>query len=199
MMKQHFANVKFLAFVSALLCMFMLGASIVSAQTTTGTVSGQILDSTGAIVTTAKVTITNDGTGVSQTITTSSAGTFHLPSMLPGIYTLVVEATGFKKFVRKNFVIVANQENVADAKLDVGTLSETVEVSVGSAQVETTSATLNNDFDSKDVLQVPVVGGAAYSALNLSVLAPNTVAQPGGTVGVGGSIGGTRPRDNNFT
>jgi len=63
-------------------------------------------------------------------------------------------------------------------------MSETVEVSVGAAQVETTSASLNNDFDSKDVLQVPVVGGAAYSALNLSILAPNTVAQPGGTVGV---------------
>src|SRR5260221_3447463 len=150
MMKQHFANVRLSAFVSALLCVLMLAASIASAQTTTGMVSGQIVDSTGAAVTTARITITNEGTGVSQVVTASSAGTFHLPSVLPGSYTVVVEASGFKKFVRKNFVILANQDNVADTKLDVGTMSETVEVSVGSAQVETTSATLNNDFDSKD-------------------------------------------------
>src|SRR5436305_11926069 len=107
MMKQNFVNVRLSAFVSALLCVFMLAASIASAQTTTGTVSGQILDSTGAVVTNAKVTITNEGTGVSQVITTSTAGTFHLPSILPGNYTLAVEASGFKKFVRKNLIVIA--------------------------------------------------------------------------------------------
>jgi len=50
MMRQHFVSVRLLAFVSALLCVFMLAGSIASAQTTTGTVSGQILDSTGAVV-----------------------------------------------------------------------------------------------------------------------------------------------------
>src|SRR6202022_1297222 len=53
--------------------------------------------------------------------------------------------------------------------------------------------------DSNQVLNVPVTGGLAFSALNLAMLAPNTIATPGGTQGVGGAIGGTRPRDNNFT
>lgn len=198
-MKQDVKSVRFMAFVLTLAGIFLLAAGIAAAQSKTGTMRGQILDPTGAAVSSAKVTITNDATQVSQTVTASSAGTFQLPSVLPGSYTVVVEALGFKKFVKKDVLVLADQDNVADARLDVGTASETVEVSAGAAQVETTSAALNNDFDSKDVLQVPVVGGATYSALNLSILAPNTVAQPGGTVGVGGSIGGTRPRDNNFT
>jgi hypothetical protein len=178
---------------------FLVVAQLAVAQSTTGTLRGQALDPTGAAVAGSQVTVTHEATQVSQTTTTSSAGTYNFPSVLPGNYTVVVEAKGFKKYVKKGVAVSANQENVADARLDLGTASETVEVSAGYAQVETTSAALNNNFDSKDVLNVPVVGGTLYSALNLAILAPNTIAQPGGTTGVGGAIGGTRPRDNNFT
>src|SRR5258707_375505 len=178
---------------------FLVFGQLAAAQSTTGTLRGQVLDPTGASVAGSQVTVTNEATQVSQTTTTSSAGTYNFPSVLPGTYTVVVETRGFKKYVKKSVAVFANQENVADARLDIGTASETVEVSAGVAQVETTSAALNNDFDSKDVLNVPVVGGTLYSALNLAILAPNTIAQPGGTTGVGGAIGGPRPRDNNFT
>src|SRR5207248_1679791 len=66
--------------------------------------------------------------------------------------------------------------------------------------IQTTSFTLTNDFNSQDVSNLPSAGGALNgSPLNLAVLAPNVVAQPGGVTGVGGSVGGTRPRENNFT
>jgi hypothetical protein len=169
------------------------------AQRTTGTLRGQVLDPQGAVVADARVTVLNQATGVEQSVSTSSAGTYSLPSVLPGSYTVTVEAKGFKKAVHKDVPVLADQENVADSKLEVGSNTEVVEVMAGAAQVETTSSAINNNFDSRDVLNVPVAGGAVYSALNLAILAPNTVAQPGGTAGTGGAIGGTRPRDNSFS
>jgi len=169
------------------------------AQRTTGTLRGQVLDPQGAVVVNANVTVVNEDTGVSQVVVTSSAGTWNLPAILPGKYTVTVEATGFRKYTSKGVPVLVDQDNVADAHLSLGNASEVVEVTAAAAQIETTSSSLNNNFDSNQIANVPVVGGTLYSVLNLSILAPNTIAQPGGTVGVGGSIGGTRPRDNNFT
>ena len=168
-------------------------------QGTTGTLRGQVLDPSGAAVANGAVTALNEATQVSQTSTSTSSGTFNFPNVLPGSYTVTIEATGFKKYVKKGVAVSANQDNVADVHLELGSTSEVVEVLAGTAQVETTSSAINNEFDSRDVLNVPVVGGVAYSALNLAILAPNTIAQPGGTAGTGGAVGGTRPRDNNFT
>src|SRR5204862_7555135 len=96
--------------------------------------------------------------------------------------------------------VPADQISRADARLEGGTATEPVEVSSGTAEVQTTTATLANTYNSGDVLNLPNAGGALNgSPLNLAVLAPNVVAQPGGVTGVGGSVGGTRPRDNNFT
>ena len=168
-------------------------------QRTTGTLRGQVLDPQGATVGDASVTVLNGSTGVEQSATTSSAGTYSFPSILPGLYTVTVEAKSFKKFIRKDVRVLTDQDNVADAKLEIGASTEVMEVVAGAAEVETTSSTINNNFNSRDVLNVPVAGGVVFSALNLAILAPNTVAQPGGTAGLGGAVGGTRPRDNNFT
>ena len=95
--------------------------------------------------------------------------------------------------------VLADQENVADAQLLLGSSNETVEVNAGAVEIQTTSSTLNNNYDSRAVVDLPNAGGALNgSPINLAVLAPNVVAQPGGVTGVGGSVGGTRPRDNNF-
>jgi outer membrane receptor protein involved in Fe transport len=170
------------------------------AQRTTGTLRGQILDPQGAVVPSAKVTVTNQATGVDTPIAASSSGVFDAPSLIPGKYTVTVEATGFKKYVRRDVNVSADQINQADVKLDVGAATETVEVTSGTAEVQTNSATLANSYSSQDVLNLPNAGGVLNgSPLNLAVLAPNVVAQPGGVTGVGGSVGGTRPRDNNFT
>jgi len=169
------------------------------AQTTTGTLRGQILDPTGAIVPDADVTVTNQQTGVSAKITTTSAGTYSFPSLIPGLYKVSVEAKGFKSFLKKDVAVIANQDNVADAQLELGAATETIEVTGGAVQVQTTSSSLNNTFDSNAMHLPNAPGTLNGSPLNLAVLSPNVVAQPGGVTGIGGSVGGTRPRDNNFT
>src|SRR5260370_766927 len=75
----------------------------------------------------------------------------------------------------------------------------TLEVSAATVEVQTTSSALDNDYDSNEILNLPGASGTLNgSPLNLSILAPNVIAQPGGVTGIGGSVGGTRPRDNNF-
>lgn len=170
------------------------------AQSTTGTLRGQVLDPTGAAVANAQVTATNMETGVSNKIATTSAGTYSFPSMLPGRYTVTIETTGFKKYVKNEVHVLADKDNVVDAQLELGVATEVVEVSAGAVQVQTTSASLNNDYTADDISNLPQASGTLNgSPLNLAVLAPNVVAQPGGVTGIGGSVGGTRPRENNFT
>src|SRR5216683_2697845 len=170
-----------------------------AAQRITGTLRGQILDPSGAAVPDAQVTATNQETGVSVKITTTSAGTYSFPSLIPGNYKIGVEAKGFKNFLKTEISVIANQDNVADAHLDLGVATEVVEVSGGGVAIQTTSSELNNTFDANSVAGLPSAAGTLNgSPLNLAVLAPNVVAQPGGVTGIGGSVGGTRPRDNNF-
>ena len=179
--------------------LLLLSVPIASAQRTTGTLRGQILDPSGATVANAQVTATNQDTGVSVKISATSAGTYNFPSLIPGRYSVSVEAPGFKKIVKRAIPVLADQDNVADAELELGATGEVVEVVAGSVQVQTTDSSLNNDFDAKDVANLPQAAGTLNgSPLNLAVLAPNVVAQPGGVTGIGGSVGGTRPRDNNF-
>jgi Carboxypeptidase regulatory-like domain len=187
----------FMTFV--VLCFFLTG-NVVLGQKTTGRLRGQIVDPSGAVIPNAQVTVTNQETAVAVTVFTTTAGTYELPSVLPGLYKVSVEAKGFKGFVKKDVPVLADQDNVADAQLELGAATETVEVMAGLVAVQTSSATLNNNFNSKDVTELPNAPGTLNgSPLNLAVLAPNVIAQPGGVTGIGGSVGGNRPRNNSFT
>jgi len=187
--------------VAAVVCLVVFTLLPVSsfAQGTTGTLRGQVLDPQGAVVQKANVTVTNQATGVSIQTMSTSAGTWEIPSLLPGRYTVTVEASGFRKYVRRDVSVLANQDNDANAQLQVGAITETVEVTATAVAVQTTSANLTNNYIGSDVVDLPGSGGTSNgSPLNLALLAPNTTAQQGGVDGVGGSVGGTRPRDNNF-
>ena len=192
-------SARLVAAAAAIFCLVCLAANPARAQKTTGTLRGQVLDPQDAAVPDAEVTVTNEETGVAVKVTTTSAGTYSLPSLLPGLYRVSIEAKGFRGYVKHDINVLANQDNVADAKLELGTASDTIEVSSGAVEVQTSSSSLNNTYDAKDVQLPSAAGTLNGSPLNLSVLAPNVIATPGGTQGVGGSVGGTRPRDNNFT
>jgi Carboxypeptidase regulatory-like domain/TonB dependent receptor len=197
--KEEYANMRKVVLFFLAVLLLATSAGMAYAQRTTGTLRGQILDPAGAAVPNVKVTATNEDTGVSISTVTTSAGTYDFPSVLLGKYKVTLEAAGFKKLVKLGVVVLPDQDNVADAKLELGVVSEVVEVAAGAVQVQTTDSSLNNDFDASDVGNLPNAAGTLNgSPLNLAVLAPNVVAQPGGVTGIGGSVGGTRPRDNNF-
>jgi len=171
-------------------------ASLAQAQGLDGTLRGDVKDQGGAVVVGAKVTVTSEQTDLNRIQETTSGG-FNFPNLLVGTYTIIVEHEGFKKYVLKGIEIKANQVTDIAAQLELGLLSQTVEVTASAELVQTTSSQLGTSWNAREASEVPlpVLSG---NALNLSMLQVGTTSQSGGVAGVGGAIGGNRPRNNSF-
>jgi hypothetical protein len=185
----------------ALVLLLVLSGPLGSwAQTLSGTLRVEVTDPSGALVPDAKVTITNDATQVSSSLSKGDSGLYTFPSLNVGTYTVVVEKQGFNRYVKKKVVIAASVVAEAKVPLLLGTSSTTVEVSaLGADLVQTTTSTLSSGFEGSVAERIPLnqPGG---DVKELAVFLPNTTTQPGGaTGGSGGSVGGLRPRYNSFT
>src|ERR1044072_1736302 len=110
----------------SLATLIIFTASAALAQTSTSRIVGRVADSKQDSVAGATVTVTNEATGVAQTQTTTDAGVFAFDSLPVGDYTVMVEQTGFKKFVKTGNHLEVNTPLDVDAQMDVGSLSETV-------------------------------------------------------------------------
>ena len=178
----------------------LVGAVSARAQRLDGDLSGEVKDAQGLLVAHAKVTILNQATGVKRQLETTESGTFFAANLLPGVYTVQVEQSGFKKVVKPGVEVIANRLAEVTLTLELGTASETVTVEAGAQMVDTQTATLGNTFSGVQ-LNSPIIaqGGLTGNLINLAILAPGTTTQPGGVAGTGGAIGGNRPRNNSFT
>lgn len=168
-----------------------------SAQRLDGTLRVTVTDGSQASIEDAKVTVTNEESGVSQETSTSSAGTYVFPSMLVGRYSITVEKTGFKKSIQKGIAITSNQITEATVVLELGSVSAVVEVEANAELVQTQSSEINTSFTGQVVNNLPLntLGG---DVKEFAVFVPGTTTQQGGVLGSGGSVGGTRPRFNGF-
>lgn len=172
-------------------------------QVTTGSVRGVIMDPNGAAVTNAKVTITKRSTQTSNTTQTSGSGQFEFNNLLVGEdYEVTVEAAGFKILTLSDVKVRLNQITDLSAALTIGTIGESVTVTSGGTElVDTTTANLSKAFTGRQVVELAQtnVGGAFGGGVNnLALIAPNVSTSGGVGVGSGGSVGGQRPRNNNF-
>ena len=100
-------------------------------------INGEVTDQAGAVVPEAKVTVTNVDTNVARTTTTTSAGTYLIIDLIPGTYVVKVEKSGFRISVTNNVVVVGGATSTANAILQPGTVSETVEVNAPSVELQT--------------------------------------------------------------
>src|SRR5579859_3387565 len=119
--------------------------------------SGTVKDQTGAVVESAKVTLTNQATGISRTTTTGSDGSYLFPLVDAGIYRLTVEHAGFKTNIQTDITLEVNQNGRLDVSLQLGQTSETVEVTAAVPQVDTTGAVLGSVEDTKRIQDLPLV------------------------------------------
>jgi Carboxypeptidase regulatory-like domain len=117
------ATCVFLCALGALLLLF--ASPSLSAQTQTGTLTGAVTDSTGAILVGAKVTITNEGTDVTQTTTADAQGRYLVPLLPAGAYDVQASLTGFQTVVHKGITLAVGATPVVDFALPVGKVSET--------------------------------------------------------------------------
>jgi len=190
-------------FIFALALSLALIAATAQAQVTTGKISGTVVDPNGAVVPGAKVTITRKSTSEARTTTSSDSGTFQFDNLQPGgDYVISVEAANFKKAEINDVQVQLGQTSDQSVQLQTGQLTETVTVSAGGAElVNTTSSDLSKSFNNRQVVELAQtaagpIGGAGVN--NLALIAPNVSSSGGVGVGTGGSVGGQRPRNNNF-
>src|SRR5947199_1507243 len=100
-------------------------------------INGEVTDQAGAVVPEAKVTVTNVDTNVSQTTSTTSAGTYLVIDLIPGTYVVKIEKIGFKTFVSKNVAVVGGATSTVNGALVPGTVTETVEVTAPALALQT--------------------------------------------------------------
>ncbi len=127
------------------------------AQAVNATLLGTITDASGAIVPNAKVTITEQQTGIGHNETTNASGFFTVPNLPPGIYSVSVEASGFKKEVRRDVTLLVDTSTRVDVQLQPGSVSETVEVSGAPPVLQTDNATTSEKVDSQVLVNVPLI------------------------------------------
>ena len=136
---------------------------------------GTVTDPTGGAVTSAKVTVTETGTGFTRTTVTSAEGFYTFPSLRPAEYSLSVEAPGFRTFNQSGIVLAADQKATVNVKLDLGATSETVSVVAESIQVDTSTSTMKQVVDEKRIVELPLNG---RNAATLTLLVPGAVTAP---------------------
>jgi hypothetical protein len=151
----------------------------VFAQTTisTGSIVGTVADPTGAVVSGAKVLITNQGTGQVMTTTTTSSGTFASGALTPGEYTVRVEGQGFKT-AQLSVVVEVNTTASANMKLALGESSQVIEVQASALAVNTEQATVQGVLTAQQIENLPING---RNFLDLAQLEPGVQIQDGGT------------------
>jgi carboxypeptidase family protein/TonB-dependent receptor-like protein len=184
---------------------FCAGAS--RAQFTEGTIDGNVTDTSGAVVSDAAVQVTNVQTGISTEAKTDPSGFYRVLHLQPGTYTVTVTVAGFKKTVLDNIPVNVNNTTRVDARVNPGTLNETVEVTAAAPLVQTEEGRLTNTITTREVENLPLNGRQVYQLVTeepgvTATNAPVVSSVPSPTSSVTFDFGfianGSTPRGNNF-
>ncbi len=155
-------------------CLFLLlsaGARL-HAQALAG-LAGTVTDASGAVVPGAKVTITNDGTKVATSATSSSAGTYNVTGLVPGTYTIKIEAKGFQTSSLNSVNVAVGQTATENAVLETGQSSQTVNVTASAIALNTVAPSLDTTIQNQVVQALPVeISGRGRQIDSFIFLAP---------------------------
>ncbi len=190
-------------FTAALVAAVILfAAPLANAQSTGGRIRGTVIDSSGAAIAAAKVSIINEATSATRETEAGAGGEYIFLEVPVGTYEVNAQSAGFKKYVRKGIALNLNEVVNLDIALQVGAAVDTIEVTGASPLVDTTSTQLGAVVNERAVSQLPLAQRDAYQLLQLQ---PGVQSQLG-VDGVYGSdragvvsVNGGRGRDNNYT
>ena len=185
----------------ALVFSLLFASTALVAQTFRGTILGTVTDASGAVLPGAKVSVVNIATGIERTTATSADGSYAVPELPIGNYTVSVSSAGFQTSVTKDVVVDVAAGRRVDAHLKTGQVTEVVEVSSETLpQVDTTSAELGGVLTAQTIENIPV-NGRDYTKLiylNPGVSgSPDQISDSPGSFGTF-SMNGSRGRSNNF-
>ena len=173
-----------------------LGAACAFGQATSGDLVGTVKDTSGALVANATIKVTDEATGISTVITTTASGEFRASNLLPDKYDLNVTAPGFQGYDLKGVLVELNKTSTENITLAIGSTSSVEVVADAGVVLDTTSTNLSQTFDA---MELDVLPTTSANILNASLLSPGVASGGGIGIGDGPSVGGQRPRNNNFT
>lgn len=148
--------------------MSVLGLLTVFGQAPTGDITGTVTDSTGASISGATITLANKNTGAQRNVVSNDSGVYSLPSLPPGNYSLKVETKGFKTSERRDIELQVGQVDRIDFVMQVGNLTETVEVQGGAPVLETENATIGTVIENKRIVELPLNGRNPLQLVSLT-------------------------------
>ena len=160
----------------SLFAILLLASKPNFAQTTFGSIVGNVNDPSGAPIAEAKVTLTNAGTSEKRPATTSPAGLYQFVNLQPGEYRIDVEKSGFKKEARTQVTVATASTVKIDFALPVGNLSQTVEVTAQTPLLQSETSSLGQVIEQKETNNLPLNG---RNPMSLVALAPAVVPQGG--------------------
>ena len=146
------------------------GSDAAFGQQTTATVTGQVTDPSGSIVTGARVTLTNTDTNTSGSTTTGSSGDYVLTLLRPGPYTLLVTSVGFQEYSQSGIVLEINQTMKIDVALTIGQVTQKTEVTGEPSVIVTENRRCGKVIDNESITQLPLNG--RLNIMGLMSLAP---------------------------
>lgn len=187
------------------LACFLLTASL-SAQTF-GSLTGDVKDASGSVVAGAAITVRNTATNGVRNATTNEDGVYSIPALVPGLYEVKAEKAGFKSATRPNVELQVQQAARVDFNLEIGQVSEVVEVSSRLPLLSTEDATVGSVIEQKRITELPLNGRNFFSLVGLSPnvnIGFNQAAQAAGRQGgtrseLTISIAGARSAWSNYT
>ena len=148
--------------------LFLLCMAISSAQEFRATLNGRITDATGAPVPAARVVARNIATNAESAAETNEEGVYTIPSLAPGPYEVIVEATGFKRVVRQNIQLQVSETRTVDIPVEIGQVTEQITVSAAPPLLEETTATRGGVIENIRVTELPLNGRNPFMLAGLN-------------------------------
>jgi hypothetical protein len=170
-----------------------------AAQGTSGELVGLVSDPSGSALPNANLELVDESTGVRTTKTTEANGQYRFTNLPIGKYDLSVSANGFTTSTFKAISIELNKTATQNVSLAVGGVSQTVDVVEAAETIDTSTAQIQSNFNSKLAADLPIASFPTGGVLNLSLLGAGVANAGGVGIGEGPSVGGQRPYNNNFT
>ena len=173
--------------IAILLC---LSSVVLNAQGERGNITGIVTDPARAALAGAELSVISRDTNAVTKATTTSGGEYNVPNLPPGVYRLEITAVGFKRFLEQNIVVSAATTVRLDALLQLGQVSESIEVSAAAVALQTENAKVSSQVQNKLVDELPlVVGGGMRSPFNLVAVASEARGD-GQSLSIGGGQAG---------
>ena len=144
----------------------LLGCVPVLAQSGRGTISGTVIDSAGAVVPGANIIVTNPATGVSSTTRSNETGTYTVPDLPVGEYSVQAEKEGFKALIRSGITVNAASSVRVDFSLEIGETRQVIEVKADAPQLKTEDVKISSTVNNRMVEALPLVVGGALTGID---------------------------------